>query len=405
MERDEREEEETLSTPGVIEKYQISAKIVNEVLGRLLKKIAVGSKIFELCLWSDSQIYEELSKVYNKKPTFKGLAFPTTISVNEVCGYNSPLQEDSTSIKEGDLVKIELGVHIDGFAAFVGHTVVVQSDKNAPITGKKADVILAAYKAAQAALRLLKPGHFNNQVTEVIQKVCDSYQVAPLEGVLSHELKKHLIDGNKVIINKETFEQRVDAQEFAIHDVFALDVFVSSGEGKPKESDLRCTVYKRALDRSYNLKIKQSRQFFNEVLDRYPSFCFSLNSFEDPIAARIGIKECLEHELLVPFPILVEKPGNFVAQFKFTVMITKGKTTALTGLPIDEALFKTENSIKEQQVLDLLAVRSTFNLVVDGQVGAEEGEEETAGSQAMMCISIFNHKINQLFICILLFQL
>jgi len=86
-------------------------------------------------------------------------------------------------------------------------------------------------------------------------------------------------------------------------------------------------------------------------------------------------------------------------------MITKGKTTALTGLPIDEALFKTENSIKEQQVLDLLAVRSTFNLVVDGQVGAEEGEEETAGSQAMMCISIFNHKINQLFICILLFQL
>jgi methionine aminopeptidase len=45
--------------------------------------------------------------------------------------------------------------------------------------------------------------------------------------------------------------------------------------------------------------------------------------------------------LLVPFPILAEKPGNFVAQFKLTVMITKGKTTALTGLPIDEAQFKT----------------------------------------------------------------
>ena len=84
----------------------------------------------------------------------------------------------------------------------VAHTIVVQSDKNAPITGKKADVILAAYKAAQAALRLIKPGHFNNEVTEVIQKVATSYDVNPLEGVLSHELKKHLIDGNKVIINK-----------------------------------------------------------------------------------------------------------------------------------------------------------------------------------------------------------
>lgn len=76
-------------------------------------------------------------------------------------------------------------------------------------------------------------------------------------------MKKHLIDGNKVIINKETFEQKVEDQEFNINDIFALDVFVSSGEGKPKESDVRCTVYKRSLDRSYNLKIKQSRQFFN----------------------------------------------------------------------------------------------------------------------------------------------
>lgn len=44
----------------------------------------------------------------------------------------------------------------------MGHTVVVQSDKNAVITGAKADVILAAYKSAQAALRLIKPGHVNN---------------------------------------------------------------------------------------------------------------------------------------------------------------------------------------------------------------------------------------------------
>jgi curved DNA binding protein len=326
------------------------------VLARLIKKVAVGAKIHDLCLWADSQIYEELAKVYNKKPVFKGLAFPTTIAPNEVCGYFAPIPEESVNIKEGDLLNIELGVHVDGFAGLVAHTLVVQSDKNAPVTGQKADVVLAAYNAAQAALRLIKPGHTNNEVTEVIQKVADSYKVTPLEGVLSHEMKKHLIDGNKVILNKETFEQRVDSQEFAVGDVFALDVYVSSGEGKTKEADLRCTVYKRAMDRTYNLKIKQSRQFFNEVLDNYPSFCFSLNSFQDPIAARIGIKECLEHELLVPYPVLSEKSGAFVAQFKYTVVITKGKTTAITGLPVDTALFKTENGIKDEAVLALLAV-------------------------------------------------
>ena len=41
-------------------------------------------------------------------------------------------------------------------------------------------MILAAYKAAQAAVRLIKPGKFNHEVTEAIQKVADSYQVTPL---------------------------------------------------------------------------------------------------------------------------------------------------------------------------------------------------------------------------------
>ena len=94
---------------------------------------------------------------------------------------------------------------------------------------------MAAYNALQAGLRLLKPGFTNDNVTEVISKVADVYKTNPLEGVLSHELKKHLIDANTVIINKETFEQSVETHEFAINEVFALDVFVSTGEGKAKE--------------------------------------------------------------------------------------------------------------------------------------------------------------------------
>lgn len=77
-------------------------------------------------------------------------------------------------------MKIDLGAHFDGFMALVAHTVVVQSDPNAPITDKQADVILAAYKGVQAAFRLLKPGNINNQVTETIGKVTESYGVNAL---------------------------------------------------------------------------------------------------------------------------------------------------------------------------------------------------------------------------------
>ena len=65
-------------------------------------------------------------------------------------------------------------------------------------------------------------------------------------------MKKHLNDGNEVIINKETPEQRVEDWEFAPGDIFALDVFVSTGEGMAKEVDIRTTVFKREMEQVYN---------------------------------------------------------------------------------------------------------------------------------------------------------
>jgi methionine aminopeptidase len=51
-------------------------------------------------------------------------------------------------------------------------------------------------------------------VTEAIAAVCDEYKCNPVEGVLSHKIKKHLMDGTEVIINKETSESRVEEYEF-----------------------------------------------------------------------------------------------------------------------------------------------------------------------------------------------
>lgn len=88
---------------------------------------------------------------------------------------------------------------------------------------------------------------------------------------------------------------------------------VSSGEGKPKESDLRCTVYKRDINRNYVLKSKAARTFYSDCMNRFPILGFSQRAFEDEITAKIGVKECLEHELLNAYPVMEEKKGDFVA--------------------------------------------------------------------------------------------
>lgn len=205
------------------------------------------------------------------------------------------MAEDSFKLKDGDVVKIVVGSHIDGFAANAAHTMIVGDGK---ADAKKANVILAAHAALRAAERTIKEGATNYEVTEAMNKVAAEYDCNMLEGVLSHIVKKYCIDGNNVIIGKEAPLQNVEQWTFAKGEVIHLDVYVSTGEGKPKLAEHRTTVYKRQLQNMYNLKLQKSRQFFAESNKRFPSLPFSIRAFEDTIGAKVGVKECVDHELL-----------------------------------------------------------------------------------------------------------
>lgn len=61
----------------------------------------------------------------------------------------------------------------------------------------------------RAAVRAIKPQASNYDVTDAIAAVSADFECNPLEGVLSHSMKKHLVDGNEVIINKESPENKV----------------------------------------------------------------------------------------------------------------------------------------------------------------------------------------------------
>ena len=87
------------------------------------------------------------------------------------------------------------------------------------------------------AQRSFKLAGKNSEITEAVSKVFEDFEVSPVEGVLSHKMKKHLIDGNDVITIKNIPEQKIKDYEFVPGDVFALDVIVSSGPGKPKEGE------------------------------------------------------------------------------------------------------------------------------------------------------------------------
>ena len=267
------EQEQTLSSPGVIDKFQAAGKIAQQVLAELIEKCQPGADIHELCTFGNKRINEECAKVYFNKKMDKGVAFPVSISPNDICGH--------FALNAGDLVKIDLGVHIDGFPVSLAHTIIVGATSDE----LKLKTATAAFHALQSAVKQLVPGKSNTDATKIIAEACNLFKVQPLEGVLSHEVKRYILDGNTVIINKETVDQKVDAHEFKVNDVFAVDVIVSGNEteGKSKESELRTTIFKRNIDANYDLKTKNGRQFLSEVKNRFADFCFSLNDFEDEL--------------------------------------------------------------------------------------------------------------------------
>merc|ERR1712198_458895 len=117
--------------------------------------------------------------------------------------------------------------------------------------------------------------------------------------------------------------------------VYAIDVIVSTGDGKGREEDARTTVFKKR-DIVYQLKLKASRVFFSEMDKRFALMPFTLRAFEDEKKARMGVVECVKHGLCDPYPVIFEREGDVVAQFKFTVLLMPSGPLRITGGPAFE---------------------------------------------------------------------
>ena len=220
--------------------------------------------------------------------------------------------------------------------------------------------MIAAHSGVEIALRMVKAGATNSTVTAALKRVAEAYGVNLLQGVLSHQMKQHVIDGDKVILLREEHDQKVDEVVFEAGDVFSLDVAVSTGEGKPKEAaDARTTVYRRSLDTKYSLKSSIARELFASVSKRAPVMPFTLRALvpeleKGEVAARAGVTEPSSHGLLLGYPVLFEKEGA-VAHFQITALLVANGTAKITGLGPLPSYIKSDKVLPE----DLAALLET----------------------------------------------
>lgn len=376
---DHQEEEKTCRIEAVVTKYKTAGEIVNRTLQKVIEMCKPGAIVLEICDAGDKMLLEETSQIFKKdKEMKKGIAFPTCVCVNNCICHFSPLNSEAPVVlKDGDVVKIDMGCHIDGFVAVVAHTLVIGASKENKCTGKKADVIIAAHKSIEAALRLVRPGGQNTRVTEMTSKISEAFKCTPIEGMLSHQLKQHEIDGEKSIIQNPNDAQKKEHKEctFDEFEAYAIDVLISTGEGRGRESESRCTVFKRT-QHVYQLKLKASRVFFSEMEKKSSSMPFTLRAFEDETRARLGVGECVQHGLLDPFQVLYEKDGEFVAQFKTTVLLLPNGTHKITGIPLDVSMYQSEHKLEDKAALELLKQSYKKKAAPAAAAAAEKKDEE-----------------------------
>ncbi|ODH14084.1 DNA-binding protein, 42 kDa [Paracoccidioides brasiliensis] len=334
-----------------------------------------GAKIVEICEKGDKLLDEEVSKVYKGKKVPKGISHPTTVSPSSFVTPYTPLvsdaEEAATTLKAGEIAKIQLGAQIDGFGTIVCDNIVVGAG-DGTITGRKADLLLATYYANELLLRLMVPPGLlasgpeeekkqaaaakpptQAVMTNLLERVAKAYGCSLVENTTSWLFEHNEIEGKKKIIIAPGAGVKGEGSP-EVGEAWGIEVGLSLGSGKVKNFEHRPTLHRRTTT-TYILKRPSSRQTLSEIVRRFGTFPFSLRQLEDEKAGKVGVVECVRGGVVRQYEPAGEADGSPVSRLLTTVVITKnGLTRVAAPPPLDLSKVQSDKKITDEEILKIL---------------------------------------------------
>ncbi|MBI2148791.1 type II methionyl aminopeptidase [Candidatus Woesearchaeota archaeon] len=189
-------------------------------------KIAGEAREFGKELLKENSNFLEMSKkieeFIQKKEGKPG--FPVQISVNDLAAHYTAFPEDTSTLKKGDLVKLDLGVHIEGFIGDTALTHEVGTNKNQ-------DLIKASKEALNEAIKLCKPYTKVCEIGEVVESTISSFGFKVIKNLSGHKVDQYILHSNISIPNFNNKDQTRLEEGFVI----AIEPFATTGIGLVKE--------------------------------------------------------------------------------------------------------------------------------------------------------------------------
>ena len=278
------------------QKYIQAGKIASEAREYGKNLIIVGASFLEVSDKIEAKIYE-LGGVP---------AFPAQISFNNTAAHNCAEPNDKTLFQKGDICKLDIGVHIEGYVADTACTI--------DLSGENQSLVDASKNALESALKLVKPGAKLSDIGKVIHEEITKLGFAPIKNLSGHGVGKFIIHGPPQVPNYDTKEDRVLEDGMVI----AIEPFASKGVGMIHETD-HSNIFMVVNKKPVRSMI--TREVLKQILT-YQGLPFTtrwLTKNFPEFKVRFALKDLLTLGVIKDFPPLPDK--GLVSQAEHTVIV------------------------------------------------------------------------------------
>jgi methionyl aminopeptidase len=294
----------------VIRKYRRAGKIAARVREEMKRTTREGMPIIQICENAEEMIRKMGGKT----------AFPCNVSVNEVAAHYTSPPSDEKTIPEGSVVKIDIGVHVDGYIADTATTVCFNSEYEG--------MVYTAERALETAVKAIHPGLSTSQLGSEIQKVIERHGFKPISNLTGHQVGRYVIHTGRSLPNVS----HISSRRIQVGEVYAIEPFVTLKDAAGRVGDSPEAYIFRLVKRKPPKQV-EARNLLRFIEERFRTLPFAerwLKEYGTSQQYKAAFSDLLASKCLMAYSVFVETSRKYVAQSEHTVYIDVDGPVVLT---------------------------------------------------------------------------
>ncbi len=247
------------------------------------------------------------------------VAFPVNLAINDQAAHFTPKHDDTTSsFSYGDVVKLDIGAHIEGCICDTALTV--------EVGGRNWDTLLTAAKEALAvAIQTVRPGVSVGTIGARVEQTIAMYNYTPISNLTGHSLEPYKLHAGLSIPNVRDASSTTKLKQ---GDVVAIEPFATNGAGHVDGSS-PSNIYIFREDR--RVKNEDAAELLEAIKRKRRGLPFSerfcARYIDEPGRA---IQYLVRVGAILSYPILSDIDKGIVSQFEHTIRVTSSGAEVLS---------------------------------------------------------------------------